>query len=351
MNRTLTCGLIAAAITATAASLQSCRQADTPFFETRGIVLFWTDVNEPQRLDWLEMAERAGINTLSVYTDDGTKASDEYRAFIARCADKGIDVEYQEHAMGELLPRSLFDSHPEYFRMNEQGERCSDYNCCPASDEAMAIIAENAKAKALRNRPTNDKYYFWMDDGGDRCHCDKCRHLNDSDQALMIENRILRAVREVNPRAQVAHLSYHNTLEAPATVKPDEGIFLEFAPFYRSWDKPLADRDAIREGMTITHGEYLDALENNLKVFPASTAQVLEYWMDVSLFSGWKRPAMRLPWNREVFLSDLDTYARHGIRHITCYAAFVDGDYYDEYKDVGFVDEYGAGLRDYSPEE
>ena len=69
----------------------------------------------------------------------------------------------------------------------------------------------------------------------------------------------------------------------------------------------MRERDAIRDGMTITHGEYIDALEANLKVFPKETAQVLEYWMDVSLFSDWKKPAVQLPWNKNVFLSDINT--------------------------------------------
>ena len=86
----------------------------------------------------------------------------------------------------------------------------------------------------------------------------------------------------------MAHLAYQGTIPAPEIVKPENDIFLEFAPFNRRWDKPLRERDAIRDGMTITHGEYIDALEANLKVFPKETAQVLEYWMDVSLFSDWK---------------------------------------------------------------
>jgi hypothetical protein len=42
-------------------------------------------------------------------------------------------------------------------------------------------------------------------------------------------------------------------------------------------------------------------------VFPAGTAQVLEYWLDVSRFSQWKRPAVRLPWRRDVLEADLAT--------------------------------------------
>lgn len=109
----------------------------------------------------------------------------------------------------------------------------------------------------------------------------------------------------------------------------------------------MRERDAIRDGMTITHGEYIDALEANLKVFPKETAQVLEYWMDVSLFSDWKKPAVQLPWNKNVFLSDINTYAHYGIRNIIAYAVYVDAIYYETYKNVNFVQEYGDGLKNY----
>lgn len=145
----------------------------------------------------------------------------------------------------------------------------------------------------------------------------------------------------------MAHLAYQGTIPAPEIVKPENDIFLEFAPFNRRWDKPLRERDAIRDGMTITHGEYIDALEANLKVFPKETAQVLEYWMDVSLFSDWKKPAVQLPWNKNVFLSDINTYAHYGIRNIIAYAVYVDAIYYETYKNVNFVQEYGDGLKNY----
>ena len=121
-----------------------------PYFTTRGIVLSWDDVKDPARIDWVAMADSAGVNTLSVYCGEATKQTPEYRDFLDRCARNGIYVEYQEHAMAELLPRALYDGHPEYFRMDEQGNRVNDYNCCPSSAEAMEIIARNAKARAVR---------------------------------------------------------------------------------------------------------------------------------------------------------------------------------------------------------
>ena len=320
---------------------------NTPFFQTRGVVLFWDDVNKPEKLDWIKLCKDAHLNTISVYAHDSVREGEEYKAFLQRCANEGIDVDYEEHAISILLPRTHFAEHPEWFRMNEHGERVADANCCPSSEEALEVIAENAIKVAQLRQPTNHKHFFWLDDGCPVCQCEKCKDLSPSDQALIIENRIIKALREQDPEAMLAHLCYDNTLQAPTKVEAEEGVFLQFAPFYRSWDHPLSEREAKREGQTLTHGDYLDALKANLKVFPKQTAQVLEYWMDDSLFSGWQKPQKRVPWNRGVYLKDLETYASFGIRHIMSYAAFIDADYYDMYGDVSFVGEYGSALFKY----
>src|SRR4030095_4152575 len=139
--------------------------------------------------------------------------------------------------------------------------------------------------------------------------CPKCHDLSDSEQALVLENALLKALRGDDPRAQVSHLAYAGTIKPPLKVKPGLGVFLEYAPIQRRYDVPYAQQVDGKDGLA-----NLDA---NLKVFPAVTAQVLEYWLDVSRLFNWKRPAKKLPWNRDVFLADLETYAARRLQHIT----------------------------------
>lgn len=145
--------------------------------------------------------------------------------------------------------------------------------------------------------------------------------------------------------ATLAHIAYHRTLEPPTQIKPDPGIFLEFAPIARRYDRPLSDRSARHDAAHMTHGEYIDCLSANLAVFGTDGAQVLEYWMDNSRFSGWKRDQVkRLPWNRDVFLDDVAFYASLGIRHVTQFATWLDGRYVEHFGEPP-VDEYGLGLQ------
>jgi hypothetical protein len=120
-------------------------------------------------------------------------------------------------------------------------------------------------------------------------------------------------------------------------VRPEPGVFLEYAPIHRSYDTPYAEQT----GPEVT--EPIELLDANLELFPADTAQVLEYWLDVSRWSGWKRPAVSVPWHPAVFRADVEAYAARGIRHVTTFAVWIDADYVAMHGPPP-VDDYGRGL-------
>jgi hypothetical protein len=240
--------------------------------------------------------------------------------------------------MPDLLPRELFAQQPECFRMNDQGQRTPDANLCVHSERALEIVVSNALSLARQLPPTTGRYFFWGDDGLAWCHCPRCSEFSDSDQALILENRIVKALRAMDPTAQLAHLAYVNTLAPPSKVKPAPGVFLEFAPIARRYDMPYAEQTAPEAKDTLA------ALKDNLRVFPVETAQALEYWLDVSRFAQWKRPAVELPWKRDVFAADASSYAAAGLRHITTFAAWIDGDYLKRFGEPAAVREYGELL-------
>jgi len=329
----------------------SCTAKKDPYFQMRGIVL---SVEDLATVDWPKLAYENGINTIGTHVFPEQVAtfiqSGKGIKFLADCKKYGIEVEHQLHSIGELLPRSLYAEDSTMFRMNESGQRTDDYNLCVHSQKALDIIASNALRYAKLLPPTNHRYYFWIDDGQPMCHCPECAQYSDSEQSLIVENRMIRELRTFDPDAQLAHLAYHGSLSAPRKVKPAEGIFLEFAPIERSWEKPLAEH-APNDGRDskflkgVTHLQYL---KDNLEVFPVETAVVLEYWLDVSIFSKWKKPAVKLPWNKSVFDADIKTYGELGIRNITTFAVYIDDKYIETYKDLGFLKEYGFGLMNYS---
>ena len=329
----------------------ACKQSaeEDSWWQMRGLVLSTKELAE---VDWPTLAEENGINTIGTHITPSEViaflATDQGQSFTAACREKGITVEHQLHAMAELLPRELFARNPEMFRMDSSGVRTADYNCCVHSREALDIIASNAAEIARVLRPGNHRYYFWLDDNAPVCHCPLCREYSPSEQALIVENRMLLAIRKQDPDARVAHLAYSHFMDPPVKVRPEEGIFLEFAPIYRSWDVPLVDEDAMcPRGYPVSNGDNLRWLEANLQLFDPEDAVVLEYWLDVSLFSRWKRPAVQLPWHPEVCRSDLATYARYGIRNVTSFAVYMDAEYFRRFPSTAPVEEYGSMLRSF----
>ncbi len=308
----------------TAIADAASRGLGEPVFRTRGVVLTVEDLT---LADWPKRAKAAGVNTIALHAPRSARLLADYirskpgRKFLASCRRLGLAVEYELHAMQDLLPREYFDRAPRLYRMDDKGKRVREWNLCVHSDPAMQIVADNAVALAQTLRPTTGRYFYWGDDGCPWCRCPECVGLSDSDQALLVENRILEALRKVDAKAQVAHLAYHNTLPPPRQVKPASGIFLEFAPIHRRYDVPFERAD---DPKTREQFEMLDA---NLEVFGAASAQCLEYWLDASLFSKWKKPAIRVPFDPQVLSADLDTYGRRGIRHVTTFAVYIDSDY------------------------
>ncbi len=122
----------------------------------------------------------------------------KFRAILDYAKERGIQIEYELHSMGYLMPKSLFCTHPEYFRINEKGERNSDYNFCISNNEAMEIVCKNAVKLATSLYNSSLNFYFWVDDGRNVfCSCEKCKNLTPSNQAMKITNAILGDSKEV----------------------------------------------------------------------------------------------------------------------------------------------------------
>jgi hypothetical protein len=313
--------------------------------QTRGVVLIPSDLT---LTEWPERAAAAGLNTIGLHTGRQLSVvtdfirSDEGQKFLATCRRLGLQVDYELHAMEDLLPRTLFQQDKSLFRLDKTGQRTAEFNCCPSQPRALEIIAESALKFSRILRPTTHRYFYWPDDGREWCACEKCQGLSASEQALLVENCILKALRaNHDPEATVCHIAYVPTLVPPRQVRPEPGIFLEFAPITRSHERPLAeqtDKSVL---------DRLDVLDANLEVFPRESAQVLEYWLDVSRFSGWKRPAQKLPWHNSVFRADVQEYTRRGIRHVTSFACYIDADYVKLHGEPWVaLNEYGQGLAE-----
>jgi hypothetical protein len=315
------------------------------WFTRRGLELVPEDLLSWDH--WLDEMKEAQLNLLIIHVSRNMSELVEYAqsdhcAALARQAERyGIEIEWAPHALKELLPRQHFADHPEWFRMNTAGLRTPDYNMCPSSQDALAEVRTNAARVATMLKPTTDRYTFWSDDGRPWCECPACASLNQADQSMRFTNAVLDGLRTMVPHAKLSGLAYHNTLEPLETVQPAAGIFLEYAPIRRSFHYALSD-----PASAINRGE----VRKLQAILPTGQAgedsQVLEYWLDESLF--WRaaeRPERlpKLPFFPDVLARDLQTYADLGFRSVVSYAVMLGKEYREQHGRPP-IQEYGDAL-------
>jgi hypothetical protein len=288
-----------------------------------------------ERIDSLK---EAGIDCLGIHPVGGKDAyktlenlvallkTDEFRSLLDYAKECGIKIEYELHSMGYLMPKSLFESNPEYFRVDKNGERNSDYNFCVSNSEALEIVCKNAVTLAQNLYNSSNNFYFWADDGHDVfCNCDKCKLISPSNQAIMITNAIARALKKHNKHAKCAYLAYMNTITPPSISKEDN-VFLEYAPFEKYTAK--GENAPLR----ITQEQKM--LTPLLDYFGKLDAKVLEYWYDNSLFSSWKKPPKKFTLNDSQMQKDINFYKQKGFSYISTFGCYLGKDYEELYDKV-----------------
>ena len=306
-----------------------------------GIVIYDTECGDY----WAARLERSGLDTLGIHPAGGGTAhlslaacaefvkTDRYLAFRERIRRAGISIEFEMHALSWMLPRELFGPHPDWFR-EQDGVRIPEFNCCASNPDVIEHLSERAAALATVFPSDTGLYSFWIDDVAEaKCGCRNCRALSASDQALAITNAIAEGVRRVDPKGRVAYLAYCGTLEPPGTVSPSPNVFLEFAPIKRDMGKSLFDPAS---DLNASQARHLPAL---LSLFGRKDSRALDYWMDNSLFSNWKRPPAQFTLNADVCRADMAGYAALGIEAVTSFGCFLGEEYRDLWGDAP-VEEY-----------
>ena len=296
----------------------------------------------PEELDgaWIDKMVAANISVLGIHPHGGADSTESAKQIVELCRDKdfrtridlararGLRVEYELHVINYLLPRELYASHPEYFRMDEDGNRKCDHNLCATNEEALQLVAQRAAELTDELYGSSDRFYFWMDDTrGGCCMCDKCRTLTPSDQQQTVLNAMMRAIRKKRPTATLAYLAYYDTLQPPVKVAPEKGIFLEYAPLfkYTSADENIISRER-------------DAILPLLSHFGTEGSTVLEYWYDNSMFSRWSFPPKQFVLDAAAMERDIKEYVNMGFENISSFACFLGESYRQLWADVDVSD-------------
>jgi len=298
---------------------------------------------------WVDRLADANIRVLGIHPVGGKEAvssltsllesmsNERFTELLDYASDRGIEIEYEIHAAGYLMPKSLFNEHTEYFRMNEKGERVCDWNFCVSNIEALGVFSKNAATLATSLYKSSHRFNFWMDDGRDiYCHCPQCKQISPSDQQLVAVNAMLTEIKKIIPDARIPFLAYVDSIVVPCEVRPTEGVFLEYAPFEKYTAKGEDAEERIEREKKM--------IEPLLSFFGKNDSKVLEYWYDNSLYSKWKKPPVKFELDKTKMQEDIEEYIRLGFDRMATFACFLGNDYEELYGEIDVLP-YGNACK------
>lgn len=157
------------------------------------------------------------------------------------------------HTWGSIIRRNMdaFQAHPEYFRMNEKGERESFENH-PRGDnpppEAMHFCVSNPGLQKLcledrikllaemrKRAPTQSLISMDPNDSHKTCHCEGCNALgNTSDKVYHLANYVAREIRKTHQEAKVGMMVYSPFDTPPENTKLEPNIVTMMALAFNS---------------------------------------------------------------------------------------------------------------------
>lgn len=315
----------------------------------KGIIITPEDLNG---YDWISMLRQLNLNTLGIHSGGGANhnvlrqlAWTAAPGFRERCADAALACEYEVHAAEALLTPELFSVRPEYFALHfRENSRSSSTNFCMTNPEVPAILEDNAEHLAKSLPSVTHRYYFWgADHAYGFCHCPECAKYTFSELNLLAMNAVAKGVRRADPFGKAACLVYVGCYEVPERVEPEENLFFEFAPYVRCYHHAVSDASCHVNRI------FADSFRRYAAAFGTDRMQVLEYWLDSSLFSKYRKPAAVPFVSEEVMRRDIEFYCNAGIRDITTFAVYMDGEYFKRNGD-GLLRSYAAVLNEFLPD-
>jgi Domain of unknown function (DUF4838) len=217
-----------------------------------------------------------------------------------------VDAEYGGHVVELLMPRGLFESHPQYFSVGADGARTTRGNFCVSNRQALGIVRDHALAY-VRDYPENRMLHVWGADlkQGGWCRCAACAALSPQLQYMKVVDAVAGALTDSGSEIPAAYLAYHDTLEPDPALRPRDNVWFEWAPRERCYSHAIDDQSCA------TNRKYFSSLERYLEIFDGR-GMVFEYYADAILFGGL---SFATP---SVIVRDLQAYHRLGIRSVSC---------------------------------
>ncbi len=270
--------------------------------------------NLAQLVEWMPKARYNMLVIPLNYQGGGRVMWDKWREKIGpelRKRDITIEVGghgYQNFLNAEMEDGKLFEKHPEWFGMDDKGERLKARSrvICTSNSDAVAYLTANF-LHYLKDRPEIQVFALWPPDGAVWCECGNCKALGaPPDRQSLLLARVKAEMAKVRPDVRLETIAYHATIAPPQAVPMDRETLIDICPISQCFEYQIYDdRSSVNAG-------YVRNIRAWRKGFEG----------DISIYSYYRKYAWRsLPVVFPPYIQrDLVFYRDEGIRGISTYA-------------------------------
>ena len=193
------------------------------------------------------------------------------------------------HTGPYFLPYEEFASkHPEYFALQENGERLKkipgrrfDVHFCMSNKEGQKIIADRM-IEYMKTEPLAT--YFGLssgDGGGLYCRCPECMKFgNTGERNIAWVNAVAKRIAKIFPEKKITTFAYVDSRFPPENIKPAPNVIVLYCPYEPVWMNHLiTNHPANAQGLKEL-AEWEATCPNNMGafVYPSSCREKLNIW-------------------------------------------------------------------------
>ena len=171
------------------------------------------------------------------------------------------------HTFGEMIPGDkYFDTHPEYFAMDENGERVP-HDLCLSNPEVIQLLIANAR-KWLSEDPKAEAIHLSQNDIVCPCMCENCKKIYEeeggafSGTLLRAVNAVADNIKDDYPDVLVATFAYQYTRSAPAKTKPADNVRITFCTIEGCFSHPHEMGHEIRKRTSRLDGTITSMMDD-----------------------------------------------------------------------------------------
>ncbi len=273
-----------------------------------------TAANLQQLVEWMP---KRRFNTLVVplnYAGAGRVKWDNWRKDLTpELQRRGLWIEvgghgYENYLNAEMEGGKLFESHPEWFGMDDTGQRSKKPHVvfCTSNPDAKNYFITNV-IHYLNAHPEIQIFDFWPPDGAKWCSCAACRLLGTpSDRQALLLSEVSAAVRKSRPDLRFETIAYAACVAPPEKTTLDRRVLVDFCPINQCFDVQINDTNSVR------NAGYVAQLKDWIKTFKG----------DISIYSYYRKYAWRsLPNLLPHYMqNDLRFYASVGVKGVSTYS-------------------------------